>query len=205
MRITIAMPRVVLRPIVMGDVAAAVDALQHKHVSQWLLNSPHPYGAGDAEAFFARMFEHEQKTGEPPPFAITLRGKSDRMMGCIGMHLTQRHKRAEMGYWLHPSLWGQGLVLEAVLGVFHAGFDGAGLLRISAGHFPGNEASARVMQKAGMTREGCLRKYLVKDGQSLDEIIYSITSEEWVVNPLRTRVAVEMDPAAPWPAFAPAG
>lgn len=202
-RITLTTSRLVLRPIALEDVEAAHDALQHLHVSRWLLSVPHPYSPQDAQAFFTRMLEHERTTGEPPPWAITLVGESNRMMGCIGLHLTMRHRRGEMGYWLHPSLWGRGLMLEALQGVLHAGFEGFDLLRISAGHFPGNYASARVMQKAGMTREGCLKQYLIKDGQSLDEVIYAITAEEWRVlqsNYARTpRAGLRgIEPPLPW-------
>lgn len=75
--------------------------------------------------------------------------------------------------------WGKGYTTESAGAVLDYGFDGLGLARIWAGHFAGNEASGRVQQKLGMTREGVLRKQLKKDGAYIDDVVHSITREEW--------------------------
>src|SRR6266568_2221982 len=54
-------------------------------------------------------------------------------------------------------------------------FDAYDLIRIFAAVFSSNPASMRVLEKAGYTREGVLRRSVVKDGQVLDQVLYAVT------------------------------
>lgn len=69
-----------------------------------------------------------------------------------------KSKCGEIGYELHPSFWGKGLMSEAVYVVARCGFDHFALNRIEAWTLPGNPASDRVLEKAGFSYEGTLRK-----------------------------------------------
>ncbi len=51
--------------------------------------------------------------------------------------------------------------------------------RIQATHLLGNEASKAVLQKAGMTYEGTLRKAVFHRGRSQDLAMYAILREEF--------------------------
>lgn len=42
-----------------------------------------------------------------------------------------------------------------------------------------NIGSARVMEKAGMTYEGLLRKYMIQKGSPRDMKMYAILKDEW--------------------------
>jgi [ribosomal protein S5]-alanine N-acetyltransferase len=68
------------------------------------------------------------------------------------------HARAELGYVLSREHWGKGLMPEAVRAVIRFGFGRMELNRIQARCVAENTASARVMEKAGMTYEGTLRE-----------------------------------------------
>jgi ribosomal-protein-alanine N-acetyltransferase len=72
--------------------------------------------------------------------------------------IDKRSKFAEIGYELHPSVWGKGLMTEAVNAVTRCGFDQFALNRIEAWTLPGNAASDRVLEKAGFRYEGTLRQ-----------------------------------------------
>jgi RimJ/RimL family protein N-acetyltransferase len=50
------------------------------------------------------------------------------------------------------------------------------LRRISAEVFANNPASARVLEKAGFTFEGCLKNDVLKDGKLLDSLLYARTT-----------------------------
>ena len=50
------------------------------------------------------------------------------------------------------------------------------LHRIYAEAYANNPASARVLEKAGFTLEGRLRKNVFKDGKILDSLLYSKTN-----------------------------
>jgi RimJ/RimL family protein N-acetyltransferase len=45
--------------------------------------------------------------------------------------------------------------------------------------FVGNRASARVLEKAGMTREGTLREHALKWDEFVDLDVYAIVRSEW--------------------------
>ncbi len=84
---------------------------------------------------------------------------SGDLLGAIRFNSIDRHARcAELGYELHPSAWGKGLMSEAARAVVRYGFDRFALNRIEAWTLPGNAASDRVLEKAGFRYEGTLRQ-----------------------------------------------
>lgn len=64
----------------------------------------------------------------------------------------------EVGYELHPSYWGKGLMSEALDVVVRCGFARFALNRVEAWTLPGNAASDRVLEKTGFRHEGTLRQ-----------------------------------------------
>ena len=91
------------------------------------------------------------------------------------------------GYWLAEPFWGRGIVTEAVQAVVRHGFNLLPLVRIEASAFASNPASARVLEKCGFTFEGVRRHNVVKDGQILDLLGYSILREECLPQDHRDR------------------
>ena len=89
------------------------------------------------------------------------------------------HARAELGYVLSRKLWGRGLMPEAVRAVVRFGFGRMELNRIEARCIIENAASARVMEKAGMTCEGTLREREFIKGAYRDMRLYSILRREY--------------------------
>ena len=79
-----------------------------------------------------------------------------------------------MGYWLAEDYWGRGIITEAVKRTIEYGFNTFDINRIYARPYSTNLASQRVLEKAGMKLEGRFEKALFKNGQFLDELIYSI-------------------------------
>jgi ribosomal-protein-alanine N-acetyltransferase len=67
---------------------------------------------------------------------------------------------ADVGYVLSRAHWGKGYMTEALTAVVEATLALDGVYRVSAVCDVDNLASARVMEKAGMTKEGVLRRFL---------------------------------------------
>lgn len=65
----------------------------------------------------------------------------------------------EVGYRLLPGAWGQGFATEGAKAIVDYGFDDLGLYRIIGVTHPGNKASQRVLQKAGLEDAGWGRYY----------------------------------------------
>lgn len=91
-----------------------------------------------------------------------------------------RHARAEIAYALARRCWNQGLTTEAVRALVAFGFSTMQLNRVEARCEIPNVASARVMEKAGMSFEGVLRQHMFAKGRYVDLKLYSILKQEWI-------------------------
>lgn len=92
------------------------------------------------------------------PYVITR--KSDaRLVGMIDFRPHQHG--ANIGYVLAKEYWGQGIMTEAARCVVEYALAQQGLYRVQAFCDVDNIASARVLEKVGMLREGTLRRYIV--------------------------------------------
>ena len=169
--------RLRLRPFTPADAPAVTALVSDERVARPTLNIPHPYPPGAAEEWIAT---HAPAAAEGVAYTFAIERQADgALLGAIGMHPHIRHRRAEIGYWLGAPYWGQHYMSEAVRRVVEFGFTALCLNRIEAACFPWNPASAGVMRNAGMTYEGRLRAYVIKQGKAEDIEMYAILRDEW--------------------------
>lgn len=130
---------------------------------------PYPYTTTDAHDWLDMVIERKPETN----FAIAVAGEA---VGGIGFTLQPDVSRrsAEVGYWLGESFWGRGIATEALKAVTDYAFTNYDLSRIFAHVFDWNRASTRVLEKAGYTFEGRLRKSATKEGQTIDQLMYAV-------------------------------
>ena len=86
----------------------------------------------------------------------------------------ERRRSAEVGYWLGEPFWGRGIATEVLRAVTEYAFATFDIIRLEAGVFGWNPASARVLEKAGYTLEGRMRHAVVKNGRVGDRLIYGL-------------------------------
>lgn len=84
-----------------------------------------------------------------------------------------------VGYRILPEERGKGYCTEAVKILVDYLFLSKDIVRIESETNPRNVASQRVLEKAGFTKEGIIRKSVFARGKWLDGILYSILREEW--------------------------
>lgn len=89
-----------------------------------------------------------------------------------------RFRLGEIFYNLDPKYWGKGYATETVKRVIRFGFVELRLHKVEAGVATGNTRSVRVLEKAGMTREGLRRKVLPIRGQWKDNYHYAIVEDD---------------------------
>jgi len=176
-RPTLTTARLVLRPLTMADAPDVQRLAGEREVASTTLNIPHPYEPGMAEQWIGTHQEAYER-GELVNFAIVRRA-DNTLMGCIGLRINQYHAHAELGYWIGVPFWSQGYCTEAARAVVHYGFEVLRLHRIHASYMTRNPASGRVMQKIGMTYEGCLRQHVQKWGVFEDLATYGILQSEY--------------------------
>ena len=107
-------------------------------------------------------------------YVLTLKDL-DSAIGMIAMH--PDGFKVGLGYVLARLHWGKGYMTEAVLAVTNWLLEQPDIYRIFAVCDVENLASARVMEKVGMVREGLLRKYIVHPNISdvpRDSYMYAI-------------------------------
>ena len=173
---TLHTPRLVLRPFAPADAPAVEQLASAREVADTTLNIPHPYPAGTAAAFIEGRAA-AWREGAGVAYAITSR-ETGGFLGGVGLHLTPRHRRAELGYWIGVPHWGCGYCTEAARVVLAFGFDALGLHRIEAHHFTRNPASGRVMQKLGMRFEGVHREAVIRWDRFEDLASYAILESD---------------------------
>lgn len=89
------------------------------------------------------------------------------------------HGLAEVGYALATAFQGRGLMCRALDVLLADLFTRTHLERIEARCAVDNQASRRVLEKCGFTREGVLRSYFRLHGRRMDNLLYAVLREEW--------------------------
>jgi len=109
---------------------------------------------------------------------------TEKAIGSIGIVSYEKGYKdanpiAEIGYIMNTKFQGKGYMTEALVGMFKWIKHSNIAKRIEAKHDTANEASGRVMQKAGMIFEGIKRKATSNNMNArADVAIYSILWEE---------------------------
>ncbi len=106
--------------------------------------------------------------------------ESDVLIGTIGFWRmdTQNH-RAEIGYMLHSDYWGKGFAAEAMHCVIPYAFNVLKFHSIEANVDPLNEASKKLLKRAGFVQEAYFRENYFFEGQFLDSAIFCLLSSEY--------------------------
>jgi ribosomal-protein-alanine N-acetyltransferase len=173
---TLPTERLLLRPFALRD-AEDVQRLAGAYEVARSTFMPHPYRAGLAEAWIRSQAEDFAR-GRGVDFAITLRPAGE-LIGSIGMAIDLTHEHGQLGYWIGVPHWNRGYCTEAVRAVLGYGFETLDLHRIWAPHFTSNPASGRVLQKVGMTYEGCQREHYTRFGRFEDVALYGLLRREY--------------------------
>jgi N-acetyltransferase len=115
------------------------------------------------------------------PFA-TIDRADGRVVGSTRyLALRPEHRSLEIGWtWLHPSVWGGGINVEAKLLMLGHAFEELGCLRVELKTDARNERSRRAMEALPAQFEGVHRKHqLVRGGARRDSAWYSVIDDEW--------------------------
>ena len=134
---------------------------------------PHPYTLGDAKRWIRAV-----NAADPPThFVIEVGGEA---VGGVGFDVFNDVDRrtAEIGYWLAEPFWGRGIATAALAAVSEYAFERFDVVRLQARVYEGNEASMRVLEKAGYEVEGRLRKSVTKNGRTFDSFLYARVKPE---------------------------
>jgi len=164
--------RLRLRKAHLDDAAAIYRYSSDEEVTRYLRWGPHK-GLSQTEAYLKGVVAGYAE-GEDGPWLI----EEKQEMSVIGhvhlMDLSTAHSKAEVGIVLATRFQHRGYATEALKAVLTFAFDRLGLNRVEGLCVRENRAAARMMERAGMAREGILRGYYMQKGVFQDMAVHAI-------------------------------
>ncbi len=165
---------------------------------------------GDAETVRFTEFEPLTEAGARGlvGWALGARQKEPRQAFVFGMSLTPGAaligiatltvrdfalREADIGVIVGREYWGRGYGTAAVQELLTLGFGTLGLHRVYGECDPANAGSGRVMEKAGMAREGLRRECLWQKERWVDRLLYAVLDWEWADAEKRRQGEVSRD------------
>lgn len=114
-------------------------------------------------------------------YTLLIQDREDgHFIGVISLELGKdKYRNGEVWYKLDPGNWGLGFATEALKLMLVFGFHSLRLHRIECGSSVHNLGSIKVMEKAGMLREGISRALLPLEDGWHDGVIYAILENEF--------------------------
>ncbi len=104
------------------------------------------------------------------------------LAGDISLHSIHRGpvQTANVGYMVDAAFRGRGVATAALRLVVAHAFGDLRLHRLDAGAMPSNLGSQRVLEKAGFTRVGVMRRYLFVGNAWQDHVLYELVGPDFV-------------------------
>ncbi len=174
---TLETERLILRPLSMDDAEAVYGFTSDPEVSRYVPFETHR-SVADTIELLTRLIPNPPSP-ETCTFGMVLKGENRLIGSCGTIRGAIPAQRTEIGYFISRSCWGCGYAPEAARAVLQFAFTTLGMNRVEALCDVEHSASARVMEKIGMTYEGILREYMLVKGHYVNLKIYSILKKEW--------------------------
>jgi len=132
------------------------------------------YATLEATEVQMKWFEEILAQGTGLWWGICRPSNPSELLGAAGMNdVCARHRRAELGYWLRPEHWGQGVARECVTALLRHAYQAMHLYRVGAEVDVGNARSIRLLKRLGFQFEGIRRAYELKDDLHLDLMLFA--------------------------------
>lgn len=166
--------QILLSAHTISDVSQLAERIGHKSVADFTLTIPFPYSVDDAEMFINQAMVQNQGSNQRN---WAIRHQTEGLIGGIGIHYKfgPKSHKDEIGYWLTPDFWGNGIMTE-VVGVFvDKMVEMRNLKRIEAPVYTSNSRSSKVLVKNGFLKEGVMQNAYHKNGSYYDAALYAKT------------------------------
>jgi RimJ/RimL family protein N-acetyltransferase len=140
-------------------------------------NGMPPFDEGELRLILREGMPEMRARGVLVPYVIEETADGSLLGGITLRHFDPMRGVIEVGYWLFPHARGRGLATLAVRAVVREAF-ASGLWRVEAHVRVGNEASERVLERAGFTREGIKHRFLRRRGGRVDATLFSRLADD---------------------------
>jgi RimJ/RimL family protein N-acetyltransferase len=167
---------VTLRELRLSDAPSLLTMLSTEEVARFI--SPPPTTVEGFERFIA-WTHRERAAGNYVCFAVVPHGM-DCAIGIFQVRqLEPGFATAEWGFAIGSAFWGTGVFLDGARLVVNFAFDTIGTHRLEARAAVANGRGNGALRKVGATQEGVLRKSFLRNGEYLDQTLWTILDEDW--------------------------
>jgi ribosomal-protein-alanine N-acetyltransferase len=140
--------------------------------------SPPPSTIEGFQRFIA-WAQRERSAGTHACFAILAPG-TDTAVGLIQIRALHGEFRvAERGFALAHELWGTGVFISSARLALEFAFDELGVHRLEARAVVHNGRGNAALRKLGAVQEGVLRQAFFRNGEHMDQVIWSLLARDW--------------------------
>jgi RimJ/RimL family protein N-acetyltransferase len=168
--------QVVLRELRASDAASLFALLTTEEVARFI--SPPPSTVAGFERFIEWTLR-QRAAGTYACFAVTVAG-FDTAIGIFQVRSTEPgFGTAEWGFAIGSDFWGTGVFQDGAALVLDFAFDAIGVHRLEARAAVRNGRGNRALQKLGAVQECRLRSSFLKNGEYLDQMLYSMLDTDW--------------------------
>jgi RimJ/RimL family protein N-acetyltransferase len=172
----IAGARVTLRELRLSDAPSLCDLLTTEEVSRFI--SPPPTSVDGFERFI-EWTHQERAAGRYVCFAVVPHGL-DTAIGIFQIRqLEPGFGTAEWGFAIGSPFWGTGVFMDAARHTVEFAFETVGVHRLEARAAVANGRGNGALAKIGAVKEGVLRRSFLRNGEYLDQALWSMVREEW--------------------------
>ena len=173
--------RLVLKKFGRRDATTLDDAIRASlpELNQWLPWARLDYTASDTAAFIRDSMQawKEERAWD---YSVRLKDDPRTHIGNISIWTVSKlGKIAEIGYWVRSDQTSKGVCTEAVDLLLGEAFNALRYHKVVLRIAVGNDASDRVAEKLGFTREGVLREELLIRGNWVDHSLWSLLDREY--------------------------
>jgi len=167
---------VTLRELQIEDAAPLLALLSTEEVSRFI--SPPPTTVEGFERFIA--WTHRQRdAGQYACFAVVPQGMTTAVGIFQVRQLEPGFATAEWGFAIGSAFWGTGIYAEGAQLVLGFTFGTLAVRRLEARAAVANGRGNGALRKIGAVQEGVLRRSFLKNGQHLDQVLWSMLAEDW--------------------------
>ena len=112
-------------------------------------------------------------------WAIYLKSEQ-KIIGSVSFHkIDKENYRGEIGYFILPTFWQQGIISEAITTVLNYGFNTLQFHSVEAQIDPNNLASESVLKKFNFIKEAHYKENFYFNSEFLDTAVYSLLKSNY--------------------------
>jgi RimJ/RimL family protein N-acetyltransferase len=168
--------KITLRELEAADAQALWAFINSAEVTRFL--APPPPTVDGFERFIA-WTQRQRVVGMQATFAVVVEG-FDTPVGLFQLRqLEPGFTTGEWGFAIGSAFWGTGVFRTGAELMMHLAFDIIGVHRLEARACTNNARGNAALKKVGAVQEGVLRRSFQRNGEYLDQALWTVLEEDW--------------------------